>query len=87
MSDFDDLIKDLKQTRDELRLQIHLASKEAKEEWEELEEKMEDFSSKAKKFSRDAELKKTGEGLGEALGKVGHELQLGYRRLRKAMKD
>lgn len=87
MSDFDKLLQELKQKRDELRLQMHLASKEAKEEWEELEEKMEDFSAKAKKFSKNAGLKETGEGLGEALGKVGHELKLGYERLRKAMKD
>jgi len=87
MADFDELVQDLKQMRDELRVQIHLASKEAKEEWEELEEKMEDFSTKAKKFSKDAKLKETGEGLGEALGKVGHELKLGYGRLKKAMKD
>jgi len=87
MSGFDDLMQDLKQVRDEMRLQIHLASKEAKEEWDELEDKMEDFSAKAKKFSDDAKLKETGEGLSEALGKVGHELKLGYERLRKAMKD
>ena len=47
MGEFDDLVADLKQKRDELRLQIHLASKEAQEEWEELEEKMQEFSSKA----------------------------------------
>ena len=87
MSGFDDLMQDLKQVRDEMRLQIHLASKEAKEEWDELEDKMEDFSAKAKKFSDDAKLRETGEGLSDALGKVGHELKLGYERLRKAMKD
>lgn len=87
MSDFDDMVKDLRQKRDELRLQIHLASREAREEWEELEEKMEDFSAKARKFSKDAGLKETGEGLGEALGKLGHEIKLGYERLRKSTKD
>ena len=57
---------DLKQKRDELRLKIHLASKEAQEEWEELEEKMQEFSSRA-------ELGRTSEGLGDALGKLGQE--------------
>jgi vacuolar-type H+-ATPase subunit D/Vma8 len=80
MGEFDDLVADLKQKRDELRLQIHLASKEAQDEWEELEEKMQDFSSRA-------ELGKTGEGLGDALGKLGQELKLGYKRLRNAIKD
>lgn len=87
MSDFDDLVDDLKQKRDELRVQIHLASKEVKDEWEELEEKMQEFSSKARKFSDDANLKKTGEGLGEALAGVGHEIKLGYDRIKKALQD
>ena len=80
MSDFDDLVADLKQKRDELRLKIHLASKEAQDEWDELEEKMEKFSSRA-------ELDKTGEGIGDALGKVGEELKLGYQRIRNAIKE
>jgi vacuolar-type H+-ATPase subunit D/Vma8 len=80
MGDFEDLVADLKQKRDELRLKMHLASKEAQDEWEELEEKMQEFSSKA-------ELGKTGEGLGEALGKLGQELKLGYKRLRSAIKE
>ena len=80
MSEFDDLVADLKQKRDELRLKIHLASKEAQEEWEELEEKMKEFSSRA-------ELGKTSEGIGDALGKVGEELKLGYQRVRNAIKE
>lgn len=80
MSDFDDLVADLKRKRDELRLKIHLASKDAQTEWEELEEKMQEFSSRA-------ELGKTGEDLGSALGKLGEELKLGYKRIHKAIKE
>ena len=80
MSEFDDLVDDLKQKRDELRVKIHLASKEAQEEWEELEEKMKEFSSRA-------ELGRTSEGIGDALGKVGEELKLGYQRIRNAIKE
>jgi len=80
MGEFDDLIADLKQKRDELRLQIHLASREAQEEWNELEEKMQDFSARA-------ELGKTSEGLGEAFGKLGQEIRQGYRRIRKAIRE
>ena len=87
MTDLETLLEELKQKRDELRVRMHLASKEIKDEWEELEEKMEEFSGKAKQFADDAKLKETGAGLGEALGKVGHELKLGYERLKKAMKD
>lgn len=80
MNDFDDLMDELKQKRDELRLKIHLGSKEAQEEWEDLEKKMQDFSSRA-------ELGKTGEGLGEALGQLGNELKRGYQRIRDAIKE
>jgi vacuolar-type H+-ATPase subunit D/Vma8 len=80
MDDFDELVAALKQKRDELRLKIHLASKEAQEEWQELEEKMQEFSSRA-------ELGKTSEGIGDALGKVGEELKLGYQRIRNAIKE
>ena len=80
MSDFDDLIDDLKRRRDELRVQMHLASKEIQEEWEDLEKKAQHFLAKA-------EIKKTGEGVGEALGDLGEELKRGYERIRDAIKD
>lgn len=80
MSDIDDIIEDLKQRRDELRLQIHLASKEANDEWNELEEKME-------KFTADAKLTETRAGVSEALGQLGQELKLGYGRIWQAIKD
>ncbi len=87
MSEFDDLIEELKQKRDELRVQINLASKEARDEWQELEAKMEDFTAKAKGFADEAGLGETGEGVGKALGEVGRELKLGYERILKAIKD
>ena len=80
MSDLDDILADLRQRRDELRLQLHLASKEARDEWQELEEKMEDFSAKAR-------IDETGESVGKALGELGKELKLGYGRIKKAIKD
>ena len=80
MAEFDDLVTDLKQKRDELRLKMHLASKEVQDEWEELEDKMQEFSSRA-------ELGKTSEGLGDALTRLGEELKLGYKRIRNAIKE
>ena len=38
-------------------------------------------------FSSKAELGKTSEGLGGALGKLGEELKLGYKRVRNAIKE
>ena len=80
MSDLDDMLEQLKQKRDELRVQMHLASKEVQEEWEELEGKMEHFTATAR-------LGQTGEGVGKALGQLGHELKQGYDRVREAIKD
>ena len=80
MADFEKLVEELKQKRDELRVQMHLASKEVEVEWEEIEDKWQEFSRKA-------DLDATGEGLGDAIEKLGHELKLGYQRLRDALKD
>ena len=87
MADIDDLFEEIKQKRDELRVQMHLATKEARDEWEELEEKMEEFSDKAKEFADDAGLRETGEGLGKALGQLGREIKLGYGRIRDALTE
>ena len=87
MNELDDLIEDLKQKRDELRVKMNLASKDVRDEWEDLEEKMEEFSGKAKEFADEAHLKETGEGVGKALSQLGHELKLGYERVRDAMKN
>ena len=78
MSEYDDMMAQLKQRRDELRLQMHLASKEMRDEWKELEEKMESFSQEAK-------LSETGAGVSHAMGQLGQELKQGYERIWKAM--
>jgi hypothetical protein len=87
MADFDDLLEELKQRRDELRVQMNLASREIKDEWEELEDKMEEFSGRTREFADDAGLKDTGRGVGDALGQLGHELKLGYERIREAIRE
>lgn len=80
MNKFDDLIADLQQKRDELRVQIHLASKDIQDDWEELEDKMEDIAKKAG-------LEETGEGIGDAIELLGDELKNGYQRIRDAIKE
>lgn len=87
MSEVNELFEELKQKRDELRVQMNLASREVKDEWEDLEEKMQEFSGKAKEFAGEAGLKETGKGVGHALGELGHEIKLGYARIRDAIKD
>ncbi len=51
---------------------------EAKQEWEELEKKFNDFSDKAK-------IEETAAGVSEALTSLGDELKKGYERLTKAL--
>lgn len=80
MDDFNEIIEHLKQRRDEIRVQMHLASKEVKDDWEQLEEKMEDFTKRAK-------LGETGSGVGDAMGQLGQELKKGYERVRDAIKE
>jgi chromosome segregation ATPase len=80
MSELDNLVSNLKQIRDELKLQIHLAKKDAQDEWEDLEDKMEDLVEKAG-------LAETGEGVKGAVEELGEELKLGYERIREAIKS
>jgi hypothetical protein len=87
MADLDEMIADLKQKRDELRVRMHLASREVRDEWEELEKKMNDLSARSKQFAEDARIKETGSGMADALKQLGHEIKLGYDRIREAMKD
>ena len=87
MSEFDDFYEELKQKRDELRVQMNLASREIKDEWEELEQKMQEYSNQAKQFAADAKLEETGAGVGQALSQLGQELKRGYDRVRDALKD
>ena len=79
MADFDKMLQDLKEKRDELRVRIHLASRELQDEWQELEQKMEDFSRRAR-------LKESGSAVGKALGVLGTELKSGYQRIHRALK-
>ena len=78
MTDVEKLLADLKQKRDELAVQIKLGSMEAKQEWEELESKFNEFSQKA-------QFEETASDVGSALGALGAELKKGYERLTKAL--
>ena len=80
MADLHDLNRDLKKLRDELELRMHLASMEAKQEWEELDSKWQSFSSRA-------QLGDSAESVGDALQLLGEELKNGYKRLKVALKS
>lgn len=78
MSDFDRLVEDLKKARDEIKLKLHLASMDAKEEWTDLEQKWDEFSTRA-------DMNRSAEGVGDALDQLGGELKQAYQRFRNAL--
>ena len=79
MAKIDDLLEDVKRKRDELAVQIHLGSKEARKEWEALEQKWQ-------KFSADARLEDSAKEIGEAASELGDELKTAYERIKKALR-
>lgn len=78
MPEFTKLVEDLKRTRDEIRLQIHLASKELQEEWAEIESRWSAFESKA-------ELDKSAKDVNDAVKILGAELKEALTKVRKAL--
>ena len=78
MTDHSKFLEEIKTHRDELKLKIHLGTKEVQEEYGKLEAQWNQFAAKAK-------LGESAEGLGEALGSVGEELKKSYKRLKKAL--
>ena len=74
-----DLVQDLAEKRDELRVQIHLGSMEARQQWEALERKWERFAARAG-------LEETSEVVEESLKSLGAELAKGYDKLREALR-
>lgn len=77
------LKQDLREARDELRVQMHLAKADARDEWEKLEPKWDEFQQKLDKVEDAAE--DAAEDIGEALSSLGDEIKSGYERIRKAL--
>ena len=78
MPTIDDVLQDLKTLRDELKLKIHLGSRDAQEEWHRLEERWDEFSAKAR-------VDESAEGISSALRLLKEELVRGYERVKKAL--
>jgi len=75
----------LRQERDELRVKAHLGTMEAKEEWEELEQKWQRFESKA--TEKKDELIETSREVGEGVELIAKELKAAYRRIRDGLRE
>lgn len=78
MADLDDMKQELEQLRDEIKLKMHLASLDAKEEWGSLEKKWDDFNARAK-------VSQAGEDIGGAASLLGDELKQAFRRFKDAL--
>ena len=86
--DKDDLAKiaaKLRAERDELRVQMHLATMEAKEEFEELEKKWQRFEPKLAE-AKD-EVVETSRTVGAGLEVIAEELGAAYRRIRERLRE
>jgi len=78
MADMDELKRDLEKHRDEIKLKMHLASMEAKEEWAGLEKKWHDFKART-------HVEQSGEAIGDAVTGLGEELRQAYRRFKQGL--
>lgn len=73
MSQTSDLKQDIKRIADEVRLRLHLAGKDAKDEWDKLQPKIRQFETKAEQAT---------EHLAEELRNFGADLKAQLQKLR-----
>ncbi len=78
MSALEELKANLAKLRDEAKVQVHLGTMEARQEWDE-------FEAKWRRFVAEAGLHKSGENIKSALAVLADELRSGYERLKKAL--
>ena len=76
--DLDALLNEIKTRRDELRLQLHLGSKEAQDEWEELQGEWD-------KFLTSSNFEQTAEEVGESARQLGLKMKEKYDALKKEL--
>jgi hypothetical protein len=78
-----ELMTRLETERDELKVQLGLAKLEAREEWQELEKKMDTLRGRMKVLGGEA--KETSGDIGVAAGQLADEIKDGFARLRQLM--
>jgi predicted nucleic acid-binding Zn-ribbon protein len=90
MNDIDDMKQKLHElgdalgvARDELRVEMKLASYEIREEWEELEKEWHKFGEQMKHIKQEAV--ETGSDINAALSLLGEELLKSYERIKKSL--
>jgi len=78
MPDFSGLVEELKRTRDEIKLKIHLGSKDIQDEWSGLEQRWRAFESRA-------ELDRSARDVSDAVKILASELKDAFAKVRKAL--
>lgn len=78
MVNLKDMMAELQQKRDEIKLKLHLGSMEAEEEWDEMVGEWD-------KFLSTSQFDKTAEEVGEAARELGLKMKTAYDKARKAI--
>jgi SMC interacting uncharacterized protein involved in chromosome segregation len=76
-----EVLQRLERERDELKVKVGLAKLEAREEWTELEGKMEGLRGRLKRLKDEAG--DAADDVGDALELVGEEIREGFSRIRR----
>ena len=84
-SALDEVIAKLKQERDELQVQMHLASMDAKDDYDRISGKVDELSQQYEPV-KDA-VEESAENVFAALGLVADELKAGFQRVRKSISE
>jgi ClpP class serine protease len=82
-ADLHGLVDELRTQRDQLRVRLHLAKAEVKDEWARLEHKWAHVQANMDAIEREAG--KAAEGVATALRLAAEELRTGYRRIRQRL--
>jgi hypothetical protein len=78
-----ELISSLKQQRDELAVRMHLAGAEARQEWDRLDEKVNQLANRFDPLKQAVD--KSADDVWISLKLLGEELQHGFQRIRKSL--
>ncbi len=76
-------LEDLRATRDELRVRLHLGKLDAQEQWDQIEKQWQHVESKLKVASEAG--REIAEDIGEAANLTIDEIKEGYAKLRKLL--
>ena len=81
--DLKELLDDLTRQRDAIKVKLHLAKADIRDEWDKLETKWTDVRGKLDTLTDEAE--KTTESVTTAAGLLADEIKKGYRRIKNAL--